>query len=223
MRIYHASKYIIEKPEYGKGKKNNDYGQGFYCTEDIDLAREWAVDKDRDGYVNSYDIESSSFKILRLNSPDFCVLHWITILLNNRRFELESPVSREAFKYLSQNFMPDLTGVDIIIGYRADDSYFSFAQDFVNGVISVSQLNKAMHMGNLGEQIFIRSRKAFSVIRYLGSERVSASEWYDRKKVREHFARKEYGRLNKEVYVKGELYMIRILDEEVRPDDPRLQ
>ena len=223
MRIYHGSEFIVTKPEYGRGRKNNDYGQGFYCTQDMDLAREWAVDQDRDGYVSSYDIDLSALKVLALNSDDYCILHWVTLLLNNRRFELETPLSREAHRYLSENFMPDLGEADIVIGYRADDSYFAYAQDFVNGEISLTQLNKAMHLGNLGEQVFIKSRKAFDRIRYAGSEPVSAAEWYERKKNRDHKARNDYHRMSRQPYVKGELYMIRIIDEEVKPDDPRLQ
>ena len=46
MRIYHGSKDIIKIPLYGYGKKYNDYGLGFYCTENIELAKEWAVDID---------------------------------------------------------------------------------------------------------------------------------------------------------------------------------
>lgn len=223
MRIYHGSEIILEKPEFNKGKKNNDYGRGFYCTEDINLAREWAVDEGRDGYVNSYDIDISPLKMINLNSADYCVLHWITILLNNRRFELETPLSREAYRYLNANFMPELNGVDVIMGYRADDSYFSYAEDFINGIISVSQLSRALHLGKLGEQVFIRSRKAFAALDFAGSEYVSAGEWYDSKKSRDFLARKEYRKMSKEAYVKGDLYMIRILDEEVKPDDPRLQ
>ena len=42
MIIYHGSKNIITKPEFGKGNIANDYGLGFYCTENIELAKEWA-------------------------------------------------------------------------------------------------------------------------------------------------------------------------------------
>lgn len=31
--IYHGSQQIVEVPRLGIGKKYNDYGQGFYCTE----------------------------------------------------------------------------------------------------------------------------------------------------------------------------------------------
>lgn len=223
MRIYHGSDHILKTPEYGKGKKYNDYGQGFYCTQDIDLAREWSVEHERDGYVNTYELDDSDLRLLDLNSEKWCVLHWLAILLQNRRFELESPLAREACRYLKEYYMPDLSDADIIRGYRADDSYFSFAQDFINGVISVSQLNRAMHLGKLGEQLFLKSQKAFDRIRFIESESVSADVWYDRKKNRDLSARRAYRNMSKEDYVKGDLYMIRILDEEVKPDDPRLQ
>ena len=41
--IYHGSQQIVEVPKFGLGKTYNDYGQGFYCAESIELAKEWAV------------------------------------------------------------------------------------------------------------------------------------------------------------------------------------
>ena len=98
---------------------------------------------------------------------DYCILHWSTVLLKNRKFDLESPLSREAFRYLCNNYALDFRNVDVIIGYRADDSYFSYARDFVDGIIPVSQLVSAMQLGELGEQVFIRSKKAFDRLRYM--------------------------------------------------------
>ena len=52
MRVLHGSNKVIESPTFGWGNPNNDYGLGFYTTEDIALASEWAVGIDHDGYVN---------------------------------------------------------------------------------------------------------------------------------------------------------------------------
>ena len=65
--IYHGSQHIIEKPQFGFGKKYNDYGIGFYTTENIDLVKEWAVTKTSDGFSNSYEIETDGLSILNLN------------------------------------------------------------------------------------------------------------------------------------------------------------
>ena len=223
MLLYHGSNIILDKPVYGKGKPYNDYGRGLYCTEDIDLAREWAVDEDRDGFVNRYELDINGLKVIDLNSGSYCILHWITVLLVNRRFELTTPLALESSRYLTENYSVDVSSSDIIKGFRADDSYFSYAQDFINGVISVSQLNKAMHLGNLGEQIMIRSRKAFAALEFNGFEEAAAGEWYAGKLKRDRLAREAYFAMNKDGYVKGDLYMPRIIDEEIKGDDPRLQ
>ncbi len=223
MVLFHGSPHIVDKPEYGKGRQGNDYGRGFYCTEDKLLAKEWAVDENRDGYVNQYELDLDGLKVIDLNSEEYCVLHWITVLLNNRRFDLDTPLSREAYRYLSDNFMPELSGADVIRGYRADDSYFSFAQDFINGVISVSQLTGALKLGELGQQVVLKSREAFKRIKYIGSEGVLSREWFPLKRKRDDLARREYFNMNRTGYVRGDLYMIRIIDEEVKPGDARLQ
>lgn len=78
-KLYHGSKDIIQKPVYGYGKKYNDYGLGFYCTEDINMAKEWAATSNQNGYANCYELDCSDLKILNLNAEQFCILHWLTI------------------------------------------------------------------------------------------------------------------------------------------------
>ena len=111
---------------------------------------------------------------------------------------------------------------DLIIGYRADDSYFSFAQDFLSGAISYQQLRKAMYLGELGEQIVLVSRRSFSAIRYIGSEKAFRSEWLVKKTERDRQARAAYFHSDRMRYRRGELYAVTILDEEIKPNDPRL-
>lgn len=221
--IYHGSKNRIETPQYGVGKLHNDYGLGFYCTESIELAKEWAVDYKRDGYVNSYRLEDSQLDVLCLNNSEYCIMHWLAILLENRKFDVSSALAKAAKEYILLNFLIDTSRYDIVIGYRADDSYFSFADDFIKGVISYRQLNHAMHLGNLGEQIVLKSPKAFESISFLESEYVSAREWYTKKAVRDAEARREYFHVERLNYQKGDLYITQILNEEMTADDSRLR
>ena len=93
MIIYHGSVSIIERPEFGKGKPRNDYGSGFYCTEDLSLAKEWAVEEDWDGYANKYTLNMENLSVLDL-SKSATVLHWITVLLQNRVFNLKNDISK---------------------------------------------------------------------------------------------------------------------------------
>ena len=141
----------------------------------------------------------------------------------NRNFSLNTPLSREAYDYLMGNFSIEYDTYDIIIGYRADDSYFSFAQDFLNGTISVSQLAEAMKYGGLGEQIVLKSRRSFERITYLGAEPTDHHIWYPKRKARDDKARQQYHSVDKMKYVRGDIYITRIIDEVIKRDDERLQ
>jgi len=222
-KIYHGSSHIIDKPLFGFGKSYNDYGLGFYCTDSIEMAKEWGVDKNQNGYSNCYEIECDGLKILDLNAPEYCILHWLTILLQNREFDTPSGLAHEAKEYLFQHFAIDYESYDIIIGYRADDSYFSFAQDFINGTISYRQLNHALHLGKLGQQFVLKSKRAFEQIQFTGSEPADYAIWYEKKKNRDKSARNEYFHIERNKRQKGDLYITQILDEEMMPDDPRLR
>lgn len=218
--IYHGSSEIVKQPVYGKGKPYNDYGIGFYCTEHLELAKEWACTKNIDGFVNEYELDLTHLKVLHLS--EYSILHWLALLMVNRRFRISTPVMRRGFQWLKDNFLIDITGYDVIIGYRADDSYFSFARAFINNEISLTQLSYAMKLGKLGEQIVLKSPKAFEEIRFLSYSVVDNTEYYAKRKSRDEEARAAFRvELDKED-ING-LYMRDILREEVKKDDPRLQ
>lgn len=221
-KLYHGSKDIIEKPLYGYGKPYNDYGLGFYCTDVQEMAMEWAVAKERDGYANAYELDCEGLAILDLNAPQYSILTWLAILLENREFEASAPLAFEAKEYLLKNFMIDYRSYDAIIGYRADDSYFSFAEDFISGAISYRQLKNAMHLGKLGQQFVLISPKAFDRIRFTGYEIALNSEWYSKKMLRDKAARREYFNVERNRRQRGDMYITTIMDEEMKLYDPRL-
>ncbi len=158
-----------------------------------------------------------------LNLDEYPILTWLTVLIQNREFTLITPLAREAYDYLTREFNIDYDNYDIIKGFRADDSYFSFAQDFLDGTISVSQLTKAMRLGELGEQVVLKSKKAFNRITYLDSEPVNRHVWYPKRKERDDRARRDYHSTDKMTYIRGDLYITRIIDEEIKRDDERIQ
>lgn len=222
-KIYHGSEKIIEHPKYGSGKKYNDYGLGFYCTDSLDMAKEWGVSRDKNGYANQYEIDCSNLLILDLNDEQYTILHWLTILLENREFDIPSGLALEAKKYLKNTFSIPYSDYDAIIGYRADDSYFSFAQDFINGTISYRQLNEAMHLGKLGQQFVLKSKKAFNQIHFLGYEVAASDEWFAKKELRDKTARREYFSMERNKWQRGDLYVAQMIDEEMKPNDLRLR
>lgn len=222
-QLFHGSPSIIEKPQFGYGKVYNDYGLGFYCTDSLEMAKEWGVAQNRNGYANRYELDCGGLKILDLNGPSFNILHWLAVLLENREFDVPSGLALEAKEYILNTFRVDYQSQDAIIGYRADDSYFSFAQDFINGTISYRQLNNAMHLGKLGQQFVLKSKQAFDRIQFLGYEVADHDEWYAKKMLRDRSARREYFSVERNKRQRGDLYITQILDEEMKPDDERLR
>ena len=219
--VFHGSERVIKKPVFGFGKPYNDYGLGFYCTESADLAKEWSVDENRDGFANRYEIETEGLRILDLESPDFCVLHWLSLLLSNREFELDTALAADARDYILEKFPVDTGRVDIITGRRADDSYFTFARNFLSGAITLTKLGEAMRLGKLGTQFVLKSRKAFSRIEFKEATLAKASDWFALKKGRDDEARRIYRDMRAKRERNG-LYITRIMDEEMTADDLRV-
>lgn len=218
--IYHGSNNIIEKPIFGEGRKNNDFGLGFYCTESKELAKEWAVNSLKDGFCNCYKIDTEYLNILNLNSEKYTILNWIAILLEHRLFSLNTPNAKKARQYLIDNFSINLNQYDLIIGYRADDSYFDFAESFINNSISINQLARSMKLGKLGEQIVIKSKYAFSLLKFDGYEEANKDEYYIKRVNRNVEANQLYLKILEED--SSDLYIRDIMNGGIKNDDPRI-
>lgn len=223
MIVYHGSEQMIEQPVFGGGKATNDYGRGFYTTEHEALAKEWACARGNDGYSNRYQLDLNGLKVLNLNSGEYNILNWLAVLTRHRSYWQNSSISEEAKRYLQDHFYVNTDRYDIIIGYRADDSYFTFAQDFVANTISLDTLRMAMHLGELGEQIVLKSRKAFQCIQFLGSEPALAETYFDEKTNRDLEARRAYREARTHTRTTDGIYMIDIIREGMTDGDPRLQ
>lgn len=219
--LYHGSPKIIRVPQYGMGNVHNDYGRAFYCTESIKMAKEWAVDEGCDGYADCYALDGEGLKILDLQSGDYHILNWLAILLANREFRIESDVKSRAKAYILNTFLPEYEKYDCIRGYRADDSYFSFANLFLNNGLSIEKLGEVMKLGALGEQFAVKSKSAFDRINFVGTERADSMKYYPLKKNRDEKARKSF-RNNIKNISEG-TYILDIIREEWRNDDERLQ
>lgn len=222
--LYHGSKYIIDNPIYRGGKETNDYGYGFYCTENIELAKEWACPDNNDGYANKYELDMTNLNVLDLTNPKYNILNWIALLLQFRVPKGLNPNDEMIREYILKNFSIDLTKVDVIIGYRADDSYFSFARDFLKNTITVAQLSHAMELGKLGIQVVLHSEKAFSQLRYIESVVADNETYYTKRCARDLMAKEEYRETTRiSTVTQNDLFIMDIIRYEVKNDDPRIQ
>ena len=219
--IYHGSPNIVT-PVFGEGKAYNDYGLGFYCTENLELAKEWACSQDSDGYVNQYILNIGSLNVLYLNGPQYNILNWLAVLLENRIFSIAEGLPREAKKYIMETFLPDYKSYDIIIGYRADDSYFSYARDFISNTLSLGDLKQAMMLGKLGEQVVLKSERAFEALTKGEIIPADRSEYYARYCERGRMARENYREISSRAFSQDEIYVIDLIRGGIKNGDPRL-
>lgn len=218
--LYHGSEQLVEEPTFGKGRVNNDFGLGFYCTESEALAKEWAVSSLRNGFANRYTLDTEYLNILNLNSLDYTILNWIAVLVEHRLFSIKTPVARRAKRYLIDHFGVNVNAYDLITGYRADDSYFDYAESFLNNGVSVEQLARAMRLGKLGEQIVVKSQFAFSRLRYEGFDVAEKEKYYVLRKARDEEANRLYLEMLEEE--SDGLYIQDIMRGGIRNDDPRI-
>lgn len=191
--LYHGSIKVVEKPLFNGSKPINDFGYGFYLTEDIELGKEWSCkESDKPGILNIYSLNLEGLKILDLTKEDFSPLNWIAILLKNRNFPMANNVGEDFKQFLIKNYMIDYSSYDVIIGLRADDSYFSFASDFAKNMTNIRQLEMALNAGKLGKQIVLKSKKAFDQIKFINYEYVDQNIYYYKRQQRDINAKRYY-------------------------------
>ena len=203
--IYHGSESIIKTPTYQIGNIHNDYGLGFYCCSNKELAKEWAARKDGFGYVNSYELRDDRFKILDLTKPPYDnVLYWVTLLMHNRELSLQTMRNypRE-LKYLEDKYLINVKEYDVVIGYRADDSYFHFPLAFLRSEITLESLNEIFKAGELGKQYVLISEKAIKSLKFVDYTSVSQTYKEDYYKRKDNADKLFSGILEKDRYSKG--------------------
>lgn len=174
--LYHGSANEIVCPTYGLGDEKHDYGKGFYLTEDIELAKEWAVCKpnEQNGWLHKYELDIEGLRIIDFEEHN--VLSWLAELMKHR-----DASDTKRYQILLKKFIDkygiDTSSADIIKGYRADASYFFIAREFVKDNVDVEILEELLSLGGLGIQYCIKSEIAYS--RLIEIERSTISVNYN--------------------------------------------
>ncbi len=159
--LYHGTPDEVVNPVYGGGQDKHDYGRGFYLTEDIELAKEWAVCRpsQQNGWVHKYELDCTDLKIFDFQKKN--VLSWLAELMKHR-----DAADTKRYRMLAAKFIEkygiDVSSYDVIKGWRADASYFYIAKEFVRDNIDVEILEELLSLGGLGIQYCLKSELAFS-------------------------------------------------------------
>lgn len=189
--LYHGTPNKIVTPMYGQGDDKHDYGRGFYLTDDIELAKEWAVcrPEETNGWVHKYELDCDELKILDFKEYD--VLAWLAELMKHR-----DAADSKRYRMLAGKFIMkygiDTSEYDVIKGWRANASYFYIAKEFVRDNIDIDILEELLSLGGLGIQYCIKSELAYSKLHEIqdGLMSVGYSEFNDKYNKRDVTARK---------------------------------
>ena len=190
--LYHGSPNKVVVPQFGFGEGKHDYGKGFYLTENIELAKEWAVCRpdETNGWVHKYELDTTDLKVL--DFQEYNVLSWLAELMKRR----DASDSRR-YKVLSKKFIAeygiDTSEYDVIKGWRANASYFYIAKEFVRDNIDIEILEELLSLGGLGIQYCIKSELAYSKLAEVedGLISVDYSEFNEKYNERDIIARKK--------------------------------
>lgn len=164
--LFHGTPDKIVLPTYCKGEEKHDYGKGFYLTESIDLAKEWAVCRPNEGngWVHKYKLDTAELKILDFQEKG--VLAWLAELMKHR-----DAADTKRYRMLAKKFIEkygvDTKEYDVIRGWRANASYFYIAKEFVRDNIDMDILEELLSLGGLGIQYCIKSELAYSKLHEL--------------------------------------------------------
>ena len=190
--LYHGTPNKVVTPFFGGGDEKHDYGRGFYLTENIELAKEWAVCRpdDTNGWVHKYELDCEGLKILDLQEKD--ILSWLAELMKHRDAADSKRYRMLAAKFIDQ-YGIDTNGYDVIKGWRANASYFYIAKEFVRDNIDMDILEELLSLGGLGIQYCIKSEQAYANLREIEDslQAVKYSEFNNRYNQRDADARRK--------------------------------
>ncbi|MBQ7371365.1 MAG: DUF3990 domain-containing protein [Blautia sp.] len=163
MYLYHTGFQEIREPDLTIGRKNADFGQGFYLTSDKDFSERWA--KERKGsqtYVNTYEFCPDGLKILHFERNE----EWFDYIYGNRNGRADC-----------------LKEMDVITGPIANDTIYDVMGITTSGILSREQSLQLLQIGPVYQQIAIKSQKAIGQLHWLSARVLEPSELAGYKKI----------------------------------------
>jgi hypothetical protein len=161
MILYHTSDREIVNPDIHYGRKNADFGWGFYLTPDRDFTYRWAR---KDAVVNHYELDETGLEIYYFTRSE----DWFKYIFANRRGK-------------------DSLNADIVMGPIANDTIFDTLGILSSGFLSHEDALKLLMIGPEYTQVAIKTKKATSQLRFIKSERIDRIDEADFKAEQEAY------------------------------------
>lgn len=191
--LFHGAKTQIEGAlTIEKSKKNNDFGQGFYCGESLEQSAMFVANFPNSSlYIVNFHKEGLKARWFGVNRE------WMLMIAFFRGRLEEFRNSRAVLELIES-----MKGIDYIIAPIADNRMFEIIDSFIDGEITDLQCQHCLSATNLGNQYVFVTQKALSQVQilehcylaqeekdyYLQSKKESMEVSQDKVKI----ARKEY-------------------------------
>ena len=156
--LIHGAKNIINGAiDLNKGRKNNDFGQGFYLGETYEQAASFIENfEDSCIYYFSFDNTDLNYKKYIVNQEWMLTIAYFRGTLN----EYENhPMIKKLIRQLEK--------IDYVIAPIADNKMFRIIDAFINGEITDEQCKHSLAATNLGYQYVLLTDKALSKLKKL--------------------------------------------------------
>ena len=150
MILYHTSDREIRNPDIHRGRKNADFGWGFYLTPDRDFTYRWAGEN---AVVNEYELDETGLRIHRFTRD----VDWFRYIYQNRRLQ-------------------DGLTADVVIGPIANDTIFDTLGIISSGFLKPEDALKLLLIGPEYTQAAIKTENALRQLRWIRSERIGRLE-----------------------------------------------
>lgn len=156
MELYHVGFEIIKKPKINVGRKNADFGIGFYLSDDKNFSMCWARKRyNQKTYIIVYELDTTDLKIKKFRKDKY----WFRYIYLNR-----------------QGFKDRYKDYDVMIGPIANDTIFETYGVITSGVFSDEQSLELMKIGNRYNQVVIKSEKALNNLKFVEAKQIKDEE-----------------------------------------------
>lgn len=161
MILYHTSDREIVSPDIHFGRKNADFGWGFYLTPDREFTNRWAVEN---AIVNVYELDETDLDIHRFSRD----VSWFQYIYNNRQVK-------------------DTLTADVIIGPIANDTLFDTLGIMSSGYLKPEEALKLLMIGPEYTQVVIKTEKAAGELHFIRSEKIERMDSKQMRKEQENY------------------------------------
>ncbi|WP_051207801.1 DUF3990 domain-containing protein [Butyrivibrio sp. AE3006] len=163
IKVFHAGYELIMRPDLHRGRKNADFGQGFYVTKDYEFATRWAREKSgEDVILNTYELDESGLKIKYLDRDE----EWFRYIFSNRRIKPD-----------------EFSEYDVIVGPIANDTIFNTLGIMTSGYLSDDEALKLLCVGPMYQQVVLKTLAAVDNLHFVSVSKLLSESIKENKEI----------------------------------------